>query len=138
MERQRQNAPIQMVLPIPGSVDTAEDAVAEAILGSPPSTIPTIPFDEDSPPPQLSSEQSPTEEATRAQGSSHSSAIEISDDEEDSHARPRRRNTGRPDYTYREYHDTMDHATATSSNLRKRRREESLTVDLISELVRGC
>jgi hypothetical protein len=102
---------------------------AQSILDSPPSTVP---FDEEPPSERLS----PDEEVGEAAGSP-SPVIEISDDEENNNTRPRRRRTGRPDYAYRDYQDTMEYAISAPP-IGKRKREDS-DVDFPSKIVsRSC
>ncbi|EED15461.1 hypothetical protein TSTA_049010 [Talaromyces stipitatus ATCC 10500] len=139
METQQQPALVQIDdWHIPDFTHEAEEELAtegpaQIILDSPPSTIP---FDEDSPPRQSPSERLPPSEEVGEAAGSPSPVIEISDDEEDNHARPRRRNTGhRPDYTYRDYQDTMEHAISAPP-LRKRKREDSDAVDFRSKIKR--
>ncbi|EED22541.1 hypothetical protein TSTA_060360 [Talaromyces stipitatus ATCC 10500] len=114
----------------------ATEAAAQTSLGSPPSTIP---FDEELPPLQLSSERlSPGEESSGVQNL-RIPVIEISENEGDSStllsqpSRPRRRNTRHLDYAYRDYQATMDHAISTSS-LGKRGREDSDTPSFPSKI----
>jgi hypothetical protein len=103
---------------------------AQIRLDSPPSTIP---FDEDSPPQQLPSERVPSGEEVGEAAGSPSAVIEISDGEENHDTRPRRRRRGRPDYAYRDYQDTMEHAISAPP-IGKRKREDS-DVDFRSKMV---
>ena len=102
---------------------------AQIILDSPYSTIP---FDYDSPPRHSPSERLlPSEKVSGAAGSP-SLVIEIGNDKEDNHIRPRHRNIGCClDYTYRDYQDTI-----SAPPLRKRKRELSDAVDFRSKIVR--
>jgi hypothetical protein len=93
---------------------------AQIILDSPPSTLP---FDENSSLRQLPSEQLPSREEVGVAAGSPSPIIEISDDE-GNHTRLRRRRAGRPDYAYRDYQATMDHAISAQP-VGKRKREDS-------------
>ncbi|EED20498.1 hypothetical protein TSTA_037180 [Talaromyces stipitatus ATCC 10500] len=137
METQQQQVPVQIDNSnLPGFTHGAEFA-AEATTQIMPDSLPsTIPFDEDSSPRQSPSERiSPSEEVRGATARS-SQVIEISD-EEDGHARlsrPRRRIAGPIDYTYQGYHDMIEYATTTSSNTRKRKTEDTTTVDFNSNL----
>lgn len=73
------------------------------------------------------------EEVGEAAGSP-SPVIEISDDEENHHTRPRRRRRGRPDYAYRDYQDTIEQAISAPT-VGKRKREDSNVVDFQSRIV---
>uniref|UniRef100_A0A093URN7 Putative galactinol--sucrose galactosyltransferase 5 n=1 Tax=Talaromyces marneffei PM1 TaxID=1077442 RepID=A0A093URN7_TALMA len=106
------------------------ESPADILLESPPSTIP---FDEDSPPRQLPSERLPSSEEVGEAAGSPSPAIEISDGEENHHTRLRRRHRGRPDYAYRDYQDTMEHAILAQP-LSKRKREDSDVADFRSKI----
>jgi hypothetical protein len=113
----------------------ATEAPTDESPASPPSTIP---FDEDSPPRQLPSERVLSGEEVGEAAGSPSPVIEISDDEGNHHTRPRRRRRGRPDYAYRDYQDTMEHAISAPP-LSKRKREDSDVVDYQSKIVsRSC
>ncbi|EED17248.1 hypothetical protein TSTA_023020 [Talaromyces stipitatus ATCC 10500] len=78
----------------------------------------------------------PNEEIEEAVGSP-SPVIEISDEEEDNHTRPqpRRRHPGRPDYTYQDYQDTVEHVILAPP-LRKRKSEDSDAADFQSKIKR--
>uniref|UniRef100_A0A093VWU9 RING-type domain-containing protein n=1 Tax=Talaromyces marneffei PM1 TaxID=1077442 RepID=A0A093VWU9_TALMA len=107
---------------------TTGDA-AQIRLDSPPSTIPF-----DSPPRQVPSERVPSGEEVGEAAGSPSAVIEISDSEENHDTRPRRRRRGRPDYAYRDYQDTMEHAISAPP-IGKRKREDS-DVDFRSKMKR--
>ncbi|EEA18504.1 hypothetical protein TMatcc_001212 [Talaromyces marneffei ATCC 18224] len=113
----------------------ATEAPTDILLESPASPPSTIPFDEDSPPRQLPSERVPSGEEVGEAAGSPSPVFEISDDEENHHTRPRRRRRGRPDYTYRDYQDTMEHAISAPT-VGKRKREDSNVVDFQSRIKR--
>jgi hypothetical protein len=133
METQQQSALVQIDdWPIPDIIYEAEEELAtegpaQIIFGSPHSTIP---FDS---PPQQPPRLLPDEEVGEAAGSP-SPVIEISDDEENNHTRPRRQHRGRPDYAYRLYQDTMEHAISAPP-IGKRKREDSDVVDFRSKIV---
>ncbi|EED19015.1 hypothetical protein TSTA_023500 [Talaromyces stipitatus ATCC 10500] len=136
METQQQPALVQTDdWRIPGLIDEAEEELApegptQVLHDSPPSTIS---FDEDSPPRQPHSERlSPSEEVEEAAGCP-SPVIEISDDEDDNHPRPRLRNTDRPDYTYRDYLNIMEYAISAPPR-RKWKGEDSDAVDFQSKV----
>ncbi|EED20480.1 hypothetical protein TSTA_037010 [Talaromyces stipitatus ATCC 10500] len=113
----------------------ATEAPTDILLESPASPPSTIPFDEDSPPRQLPSERVLSGEEVCEAAGSPSPVIEISDDEENHHTRPRRRRRGRPDYAYRDYQDTMEHAISAPT-VGKRKREDSNVVDFQSRIKR--
>ncbi|KUL81959.1 hypothetical protein ZTR_11415 [Talaromyces verruculosus] len=113
----------------------ATEAPTDILLESPASPPSTIPFDEDSPPRQLPSERVSSGEEVGEAAGSPSPVIEISDDEENHHTRPRRRRRGRPDYAYRDYQDTMEHAISAPT-IGKRKREDSNVVDFQSRIKR--
>lgn len=112
----------------------ATEAPTDILLESPASPPSTIPFDEDSPPRQLPNERVPSAEEVGEAAGSPSPVIEISDDEENHHTRPRRRRRGRPDYAYRDYQDTMEHAISAPT-VGKRKREDSNVVNFQSRIV---
>uniref|UniRef100_A0A093USC4 Uncharacterized protein n=1 Tax=Talaromyces marneffei PM1 TaxID=1077442 RepID=A0A093USC4_TALMA len=114
MEEQQQPAPLQINdLHISGFSHGAEAASPHS----------TIPFDEDTPQQPSSERPLHNEEASETE-SFLIPVIEISDGEEDRHARlsrPRRPNTHH-DYSYQDYQDIM---AISASSLGKRRREDS-------------
>lgn len=140
METQQQPALVQIDdWHIPDLTYEAEEELttegpAQIILDSPPYTIP---FDEDSPPRQLPSERLIPSEKIGEVAGSPSPVIERSDDEKDNHTRLRHQNKHRrPDYTYQDYQDTIEHAISAPP-LRKWKREDSDAVDFQSKIVRS-